>query len=228
MIARQVLAYSANPKEDCLKNNTSQNKRVFHLSNPKQLFMKLDWEIDNLRNTIEKQPATPPLTHELSAYHAYNVAVTAWHLTDWTWGALSDEAKCRLAAELQFNISNNPTSNLKSFQDAIRNKSRSLEICWDIANGSKHFDTHKNSKIDAKVDWESKMATAGEIRAGHPIQTFTYDFVVQWDNCNYRLLDIYEEVKEFWFNFLARWQFINDVFVKIDFNVIKVREQKQP
>jgi len=26
-----------------------------------------------------------------------------------------------------------------------------MGICWDLANGSKHFDSHKDSKVDAQV-----------------------------------------------------------------------------
>ncbi len=199
----------------------TENKRVFHLSNPTDLFKKLDWEIDCLRDAIESQPKQVPLNHEIAAYHAFNTAVTAWHLTDWVWTSLSCEEQNRVAEELKFKLSSISQKNLKSFQEAIRSKSDVLEVCWEIANGSKHLENHKNSKVEAQVNWRSKVVTAGEFRAGQPLQTFTYDFVVSVNDKKFKILDVFEAAKEFWLQFLFKLGFLKDVYAKIEFHVEK-------
>jgi hypothetical protein len=56
---------------------------VFALATPHHLLIKLAWENGQLRQPLKtKQPIA--WTHA-PAYHAFNCAVTAWHLTDWTW-----------------------------------------------------------------------------------------------------------------------------------------------
>jgi hypothetical protein len=205
------------------KPEPAQNRRVFHLSTPKDLFLKLDWELDNFRDVISGQPRTH-LTHELAAYHVYNTAVTAWHLTDWTWNSLAEESQKQLANNFGFNMTNKSSENLKFFQQSLRKKSRALGICWEIANGSKHFENHKNSKINAKTEWKAKIATAGEFRAGQPLQAFSYDFVVHWNNQNFRAIDIFEEAKEFWLQFLNQIGFLEDVFVKFEITVEKTNK----
>lgn len=207
--------------EVVMKNETQKYKRVFHLSNPADLFKKLDWEIDNLRDVMASQPKQLPLNHEVAAYHAFNSVVTAWHLTDWVWTSLSDQEQNKLAEELGFEISNNSQKNLGSFQKAIRSKSGVLKICWEIANGSKHLENHKNSEIDAQVNLHSKIATASEFRAGHPLQTFTFDFVVLIGNKEFKILDILEGSKEFWLQLLFKLGFLKDIYAKIEFKIEK-------
>ena len=204
-----------------VRTDIQQFKRVFHLSSPTDLFKKLDWEIDCLRDVMESQRKQPPLNHELAAYHTFNTAVTAWHLTDWVWTSLSEEDQNKIAEELGFELSNSSQKNLKLFQEVIRSKSDVLEVCWEIANGSKHLENHKNSKIDAQVNWRSKVATAGEFRAGHPLQTFTYDLVVSVNDKKFKVLDVFEAAKDFWLQFLFKLGFLKDFYAKIEFHIEK-------
>ena len=200
--------------------------RVFHLSKPLDLFKKLDWEIDNLKEVLtESEAQMGHSNHETAAYHAFNTAVTAWHLTDWVWSSLSDRNRSIQAKKFGFEVSNNNSKNLKSFQQAIRSKSRALEVCWEIANGSKHLENRKDSKISAQVNWKSKLATAGEFRAGHPLQTFSYEFIVSVDGTDLRILDVFEAAKEFWFQLLCEIGSIKDVYVKIGIQVTKTKQR---
>lgn len=204
------------------KIESHQSKSVFHLSTPEQLFLKFYWELGNLRDALNGQ-AHKMRSYEVAAYHAYNAAVTAWHLSDWTWKFLSPEAQTRVALGLGFETSKNPMENLKNFQQAIRRKSRAIEICWDIANGSKHLDTHKYSKVDAQMKVEVKSATASEFRAGQPLQTINYDFIVHWDNKTLRIIEVFEEARDFWMQFLHSLGLIGDMVAEFEFTVTVTR-----
>lgn len=197
-------------------------KRVFYLSSPSQIFMKLDWEIDNLLMTLKEQESEFK-SHEVAAYQAFNTAVTAWHLTDWTWNSIPDEAKKKLSIDFSFDLVGSHSHDFKSFQSALINKSQALAICWDICSGSKHFDMHKNSKVDAKVEFKVKNATAGEFRAGQPLQRFSYDFLVVWRGQTFRAVDIFSEARDFWMQLLANLQIIGPIFVKMNFDIKVVR-----
>jgi hypothetical protein len=58
----------------------------FGLQTPRDLLEKLQWECEQAglyrpRSTAER------------AYHAFNAAVTAWHICDWIWETASEQAK---------------------------------------------------------------------------------------------------------------------------------------
>lgn len=195
---------------------TNHSKRVFYLSTPEQLLMKFAWELKNLKNVLAEQSQIFR-SHEIAAYHIYNTAVTAWHVSDWTWNYLSKETQTKLAANLGFCIAKKNTDNLKNFQRAIREKSRALEICWDVANGSKHFESHQHSKINAKVEVESKIPTALEFKASHPLRSFSYDFKVEWNSQTLRMVDVFEEARNFWLDFLADLDLADPIYIEIDF-----------
>lgn len=210
--------------EENRKNSDSQGKSVFYLSTPEQLFVKFWWELDNLRNTVQKPNGNFNRDHELAAYHAFNAAVTVWHLTDWTWKFLSKE-QSQLAVEFGFKLTDSPQDNLKAFQKALRQKSRALEICWELANGSKHLERHKNSNIDTKVKVGVKHATAGELRAGQPLQTISYDFIVHWKSQSLRIVDIFEEAKDFWASFLTNKRLIGEIMIQTEISVTVTRNK---
>ena len=138
--------------------------RVFYIKTPEQLMIKLDWEIDNLKNAIRDQDDRAR-NIDTASYHAFNAAVSAWHIADWMWNSLSREKQAVLAMQMGFKFTDDKYS-IKEFQNALVQKSQAIAICSDVANGSKHLDTHKNSRVNAKVDLQSKVATVGEFKSG--------------------------------------------------------------
>lgn len=95
-------------------------QKTFGLRDSRDLLEKLQWELTNL---FCRQ------RHDIAVcqYHALNCAITAWHITDWLWQDISPELKFAL----QMN-------QCKDFQDYVRATCPELNLCHQIANGSKH------------------------------------------------------------------------------------------
>lgn len=198
------------------------NKRVFYLRTPEQLFLKFYSDLEKLKDSLN-QKAYDPRGYETAAYHAFNAAITVWHLTDWTWNSLNEEEKKQLSKF--FNVETH-VENLQNFQWHIRNKCIALAICWEVANGSKHFSTHESSKVDAKMEVKTKPATAGEFRAGYPLQTLTYDFIVDYNNESLRMVDVFIEARNFWHDFLAQFKLTKEILVDVKFDITITRDSK--
>src|SRR5690349_2586134 len=104
--------------------NVSQ---TFALENCRDMLSKLEWEIDGFR--AESRSAPEPL-----AFRAYNCAVTAWQLTDWTWAAAARTPQLQAALGAR---------SLTDFQNKCRRKCRALHLCRLIATASKHVEVTK-------------------------------------------------------------------------------------
>ena len=134
---------------------------VFAMATPHHLLLKLYWEIKQLRASLVSRGRSVADTHA-PAYHAFNCAVTCWHLTDWVWEAADDYQR-----QLMSSVFETRLKAVEDFQIAMRSKHRSLYICWQIANGSKHFRLRKTDpKIKTDEVWEYRPAMAGRMRAG--------------------------------------------------------------
>jgi hypothetical protein len=101
-------------------------QKAFELRDSRDMLEKLQWELSNLFNRQR---------HDIKAcqYHAFNCAVTAWHVTDWLWQDIS----AALKSDLQVN-------QCKEFQDYVRSACPALNLCHEIANGSKHCLVERN------------------------------------------------------------------------------------
>ena len=109
--------------------STLGDKR-FGIYTPRDLLLKLSWEIQNLND--------PSMGITAEGYHCFNAAVTAWHLTDWVWKAFHQQ---------QF-------KKVSDFQSVIRKESKHLAICDQLANGSKHFerDVHDRPEVYSNIE----------------------------------------------------------------------------
>jgi hypothetical protein len=104
----------------------SNGKRL-GLDSPPDLLAKLRWEIVQLGIPVEQEA--------VASYRAFNCAVTAWSIKDWVWKAISPDLRERLRVE-------SPKPKAKDgecFASLLRERSRELAICQQLANGSKHF-----------------------------------------------------------------------------------------
>jgi hypothetical protein len=54
--------------------------KAFDLATPAHVYSKLLWELGNLKRSMAEEAAEDAGLRFESAYHAYNLAVTAWHL----------------------------------------------------------------------------------------------------------------------------------------------------
>ena len=101
-------------------------QKTFRLSDSRDILEKLQWELDTLfcrqRHDIR-----------VCQYHAFNCAITAWHVTDWLWLDITPEVKARLEEKTQRKL-----NRCEDFQTYVREACPSLVLCHQIANGSKH------------------------------------------------------------------------------------------
>ena len=193
-------------------------RRVFLLATPANLFQKLNWEIRGLAEKLSSQSADDFGSHLDASYYAFNAAVTAWHLTDWVWTYTDVASKEEIADRLGLDLSKCKSSigRLKAFQEAMLQSSQALKICCEIANGSKHMEERNGSEILASVSWTTRHASAGELKAGDPIATFTYNLVVRDSENEFTALEVFKSVENFWQDFLSTWGFIDPEFIHPD------------
>lgn len=93
---------------------------VFSIRNSRDFYQKLLQEFDDFRRD------------NLSARHAINCAVTAYHMHEWVWG---DWLKKNTVAKAKLGISDKD-----SFLAWIDTNEPFFSVVQDLANGSKHFD----------------------------------------------------------------------------------------
>jgi hypothetical protein len=171
------------------------------------MLQKLAWEINGLREQIESQPEKV-FNHLDAAYFAFNAAVTAWHLSDWTWASIPDQNKREVATSLQIS-----SAKYEDFAEALRGKSRALAICHAIANGSKHKTDRGDKSLKVSLEWVIEEGKAGALRAGEPLVKYRYELIVFDGNQRRTALDIFDEVFIFWRRFLSQWGFVDPKFI---------------
>jgi hypothetical protein len=165
------------------------------------LLSKLHWEIAGFRRSLHNRHMHRWL---LPAYHAFNCAVTAWHMTDWIWMYISLGEQRELAAKHGL-----ARADLRDFQDAIAQESRALNACREICNGSKHREvTRKRADPHVRAG-----ATWGELKASRKKAETAYG--VRWeitDRVGTRpALDVFSEAEDYWYTYLAPYR--EDTFV---------------
>ena len=179
---------------------------VFMLATPAHMLTKLHWELHQLKKYLTEKPEHIGHTHAPS-YCAFNCAVTAWHLADWTWNAASDEQRAHILDCLKLKSSTNSDKVFGKFQNAVRDKSRAIHICRQVATGSKHMTIAHNPDPDvhAKMEWETEYGRAGTMRAGDPLAVHRYRLIIVDKGAERSALDVFEEAFRDWQELLGTW-----------------------
>lgn len=179
-------------------------KNVFALRNPEDLLRKLVWEVEQLR--VSLHPDTDEFPWALApAYRAYNCAVTAWHMTDWTWQSCTDGQRSRIAEKFGFSMSSENRKNLTRFYDAVAASSRELHICREIANGSKHMKLEKDDgAVVARAEWARVVEPTEKRKVGDYIFTLHIDD----DGRHMTAINVFIKAGQYWENLLGELFFI--------------------
>ena len=156
---------------------------VFGLNNPQHMFTKMIVELNELQNSLSVWTKNQPYPEPL--FIAFNLAVTAWHMTDWLWMS-SAETRKKLADRYDLVIYETQTGidkGLERFQEAVTQESRSLYACREIANASKHMRRKKHDpRIKAMVEWHPVIEAIGQAKVGDLIISFSiFDGQKEWD-----------------------------------------------
>ena len=159
----------------------TKGQKAFELRDARDLIQKLSWELTNL---FCRERAVIAVCQ----YHAFNCAVTAWHISDWLWHDLSPATKDEI-----FNTTGVRLKTYDNFRDYIIRESHALRLCHQIANGSKHYLLkNTDSSVSAKISdgegnaYGNPIITEGAIE--HDAQRVFYEamfwfqrFINEWN-----------------------------------------------
>lgn len=172
---------------------------AFGLRTPRDLLDKLDREI---RRLAEAEKASSP-NHRLQADHAFNCAITAWHIADWMHAGGLVTKKVN-------------SERLSEYRRELTRDCAELASCRDIANGSKHFKLDKPDKaVLEKTSGQranSRGVTRPHVRSltRSVTRPLTGEIVVVWvadvslrDGGRIKAIKMFERVSTYWSQFLA-------------------------
>lgn len=178
---------------------------TFFFKTPGQLFAKLHWELRQLRRHLE--PNSEPFGFRDVGFSAFNFAVTAWHLTDWSYRSMDDEWRNEVYTEMapsdaQRFAGLSDDERQRAFVRALADTYQDLRICHDLANGDKHrgLSRPKCAQLSASVksEWRDEL---GEY-------TRSYSLVIADGASQVDGVEFFKGVIRLWEQLLSSWGFI--------------------
>ena len=170
------------------------NRKRLGLTSPTDLLAKLQWEIVQLGIPVNEEA--------VASYRAFNCAVTAWSISDWVWNAGSADLRQRLRAE-----SPKPeASDAECLASLLREQSRELGICQQLANGSKHFILDKHN--DKAVSSYRTASVAFYLSENGDSRTVrTHGVFIEDGDRIYSDLGLFSRARDYWHDFFQRYGF---------------------
>ena len=111
--------------------------KTFAINSSRDMLEKLKREIERLAGAIIRQEIVD---------HGQNAAMTAWHLTDWTWREIHSIPLRTLTAN-----GGMPIRELKQFQEFVKRSCAELAYCEGIAVSTRHFTFSKLPVFSTRV-----------------------------------------------------------------------------
>ena len=124
-------------------------KHSFSIKTPKDLLLKLERE----KARFIEASSFDNKEHKFQYDHAINFAYTAWHMVDWIWKYL--EGKNLDVRGIT------GCSKFQEFHSMVREGCFGLQICYEIATGSKHFQADRIKNPVVKGTEEEIYETDG-------------------------------------------------------------------
>ena len=113
--------------------------KTFAINSSRDMLEKLKREIERLAGSIIRQEVVD---------HGLNAAMTAWHLTDWTWREIQGSIPRLRSLTAR---AGKPIKELKQFQEFVKRNCAELAYCEGIAVSTKHFAFSKLPVFSSKV-----------------------------------------------------------------------------
>ena len=113
--------------------------KTFAINSSRDMLEKLKREIEQLAGSIIRQEVID---------HGLNAAMTAWHLTDWTWREIQGSIPRFRSLTAS---AGTPIRELKQFQEFVKRDCTELAYCEGIAVSTKHFGFSKLPVFSTKV-----------------------------------------------------------------------------
>ena len=120
---------------------------TFALDSSRDMLEKLKREIERLAGSIIRQEVVDP---------GLNAAMTAWHLTDWTWKEIQGSTLVLRALTAR---GKTPIRELKQFQGFVKRDCAELAYCEGIAVSTKYFTFSKPPVFSTKVTERFKISS---------------------------------------------------------------------
>jgi hypothetical protein len=119
--------------------------KTLAINSSRDMLEKLKREIERLAGSIIRQEIVD---------HGLNAAMTAWHLTEWTWREIQGSIpRIRSVTEK----AGTSIRELKQFQRFVKRDCAELAYCEDIAISTKHFTFSKLPVFSTKVTERFKI-----------------------------------------------------------------------
>ncbi len=119
--------------------------KTFAIDSSRDMLEKLKREIERLAGSIIRQEVVD---------HGLNAAMTAWHLTDWTWREIQGSTPRLRSLRAR---AGTPIRELKQFQEFVKRNCTELAYCEGIAVSTKHFAFSKLPMFSTKVTERFKI-----------------------------------------------------------------------
>ena len=121
---------------------------TFALDSSRDMLEKLKRELERLAGSIIRQEVVD---------HGLNAAMTAWHLTDWTWRKIQASIPQHRILTAR---AGTPIKELKEFQEFVKRDCTELAYCEGIAVSTRHFAFSKLPVFSTKVAERFKIGPA--------------------------------------------------------------------
>lgn len=170
---------------------TRNQNQTFGLKTPTDLYHKLIYDIERLRNGSSSTAM---------AYAAMDCAIDATHLADWVLRAVDDDHHKRLTGT---SIGQDGEVFLKGFNGKVDDRIPTLAYCRDIANRAKHVILTRSKPMDIKTGRSIKLNPPIDFRKEFPknLTATPYAYIIVGDEKCY-VLDLFEDAAAEWKTFL--------------------------
>jgi hypothetical protein len=175
------------------------------------MLMKLRWEIDQLRKSLSAQTDQDAHLHA-PAYHAFNCAVTAWHLADWVWQSIDAEGHAFILSKLA--VAPTGKKDFGLFTRELMRRHRALHICRQLATGSKHkiVEMHPDPAVRAERAWDSEPMRVGS-GVGSRLVSYSIRLSIRDGEESRPALEVFDDAAQTWDRLLREWGFMEPRFV---------------
>jgi len=168
----------------------SEPTKTFGLTKPIDLYRKLLFDIERLKSSVSTRRVQ---------YAAFDCAVDANHLVEWTLHAVDEQAHVRLTG-----LERNKHGVIKGFGEINADRLPALEHCRQLANSMKHVVVTRgplmeNMSTAATVKFEPSFI-AGEMPPPG-FRAFAWLYIKQ-DGEKYSALELFEDMSAQWEVFL--------------------------
>lgn len=175
------------------------NNKIFLLNSPAGLLAKLKWEVQDFEDSSKPEVLSAAEWFS-SVCHAYNCAVTAWHISDWVW-----HCDASIQPSLPKVLTSwNKNNDLAQFQEAIRQQSIEIAICYQLCTAAKHWNMFPQVNDPTVIATQDVCVQAGPSALSSGRNGFKVNFQVAHSGRSYLLADVFKEADRFWSSFLAK------------------------